>query len=1252
METRICTNPMHTLPEEEDEIDCSNGCIQPSFDGIKFLSFDIFEVLDEDLPKMVERIFEDLGLFDIFSLDRQKFRAFVDSMSAQYRATVPYHNFRHACDVIHAIYLLLTCAEAGKLLNDLEKLALVMAGLCHDVDHPGLTNTFLVYCNDPLAIRYNNISVLENHHASIAVKTLLDYKSMNVLSSLTEAEQRHVRKLMVALILATDMARHEEFIDSFKERLNDPKPFECSSPYISQREDFDCAIQGAQMKNSGSTSVPVSTKDVLLLMKMLIKCADTSNIMKPFSLSKRWAALLLTEWFRQGDLEKRLGMPVSKHMDREDSSALQSMNLGFLESVGKPMFEMMAELLPKLQDEVLPTLWANRSEWTCFNSMGSSEKVVEEILRTFDSGLEFENRDGGVCTKMETQAIARRSINGGNCMPGRRSFVSINSRERKDRPLSLLLGGPMELHAFCEANKAVPISESLTKRNSSSKPNLLLSKVNGSLTISPAVTERTRYSFGFGSFYRSSEDRASILHHIAERNSIDLFSKFQPSFWKTARSNPYAVKCNRALDSTVWQCVIVPISCIAIFADDLVKAAFPKYIDSYAAKIYLVCLALFLLELIMLSLVRNHYFASISFWLDLLGSLSLVPFIMGATQVNLIIARSIKTAKTFTRAAKWMQNGDYLKLFRLANVMRMVRCRNSASSDDDEEETVPDPDHHCQGKPSQVWTRLSELTSQKLVIGMLIIVVVVPLVHTDISDVGPVTSLESLDHQPLYSLYFNSSLNKILQFYKLHKYELLYLGVRDGCLPPEYISLEYCSVTNMSSTCQGVDEGGTTYHQVVPEEKERMNAKEDAEEKYRITELLKVTSNSKRSEAYFSVKKETQIYHAYDLALTIIILLILSAWSFFLSWDSNKLLIQPIERMVNFVKELADDPVSFAGKVLPQQGDGKVMETRFIEAALIKIASLTKVALGDAGMDILSVNLKGTEFNPMIPGKKVRACYGFCDIRNFTDATECLQEEVMMFVNRIADLIHNKVIMHHGFPNKNIGDAFLIVWKKTLSDAASKHFVQSGTSFADRALRSFLDIIHSVETSKALQEFAMHPSIQKRMPGYRIRLGFGLHVGWAIEGAIGSSHKVDPSYLSPHVNMASRLEAATKQYGVTLLISETVIANLTKSSLRDSCRKLDRVTVKGSAAPLTLYTYDMPSFQKDLKGNPQDYKNLFEAAVDDYIVGNWHESCDKLKECARLWPSDKPASILLDFMASHRNIVPSNWKGYRELTEK
>ena len=59
-------------------------------------------------------------------------------------------------------------------------------------------------------------------------------------------------------------------------------------------------------------------------------------------------------------------------------------------------------------------------------------------------------------------------------------------------------------------------------------------------------------------------------------------------------------------------------------------------------------------------------------------------------------------------------------------------------------------------------------------------------------------------------------------------------------------------------------------------------------------------------------------------------------------------------------------------------------------------------------------------------------------------------------------------------------------------------------------------------------EYRNDPDLNLRMPGYKVKMGFGLHQGWAIEGAIGSFFKIDASYLSPNVNMASRLEAATK----------------------------------------------------------------------------------------------------------------------------
>lgn len=60
------------------------------------------------------------------------------------------------------------------------------------------------------------------------------------------------------------------------------------------------------------------------------------------------------------------------------------------------------------------------------------------------------------------------------------------------------------------------------------------------------------------------------------------------------------------------------------------------------------------------------------------------------------------------------------------------------------------------------------------------------------------------------------------------------------------------------------------------------------------------------------------------------------------------------------------------------------------------------------------------------------------------------------------------------------------------------------------------------------------------MPDYKIKLGFGLHLGWAIEGAIGSIIKIDASYLSPHVNMSAKLEETTKEFGVPFLFTEEI----------------------------------------------------------------------------------------------------------------
>jgi hypothetical protein len=102
-----------------------------------------------------------------------------------------------------------------------------------------------------------------------------------------------------------------------------------------------------------------------------------------------------------------------------------------------------------------------------------------------------------------------------------------------------------------------------------------------------------------------------------------------------------------------------------------------------------------------------------------------------------------------------------------------------------------------------------------------------------------------------------------------------------------------------------------------------------------------------------------------------------------------------------------------------------------LKDTLIKISALLAIGFGEAGSEIIAKNMEGPggDVNPMIPGNKCVGIFGFCDIRNFTDTTEILQEKVMMFVNQIADIVHGIVDHFGGNANKNIGDAFLVVWK-------------------------------------------------------------------------------------------------------------------------------------------------------------------------------------------------------------------------------
>lgn len=335
----------------------------------------------------------------------------------------------------------------------------------------------------------------------------------------------------------------------------------------------------------------------------------------------------------------------------------------------------------------------------------------------------------------------------------------------------------------------------------------------------------------------------------------------------------------------------------------------------------------------------------------------------------------------------------------------------------------------------------------------------------------------------------------------------------------------------------------------------------------------------------------------------------------------------------------------------------------------------------------------------MIPGKMYDAIFGFCDIRNFTDATEVLQEGVMIFVNKIGCIIHTICDKHLGYANKNIGDAFLLVWKypRQFLKYPEKygHLTNNvRTGMADLAFFCFLKTFAELNRSEDLREYPKNKLLSERIPNYKVKMGYGLHYGWAIEGAIGSPLKVDASYLSPNVNVAADLEGATKAYGVPILLSGELY-DLLSLELKHHARLVDVICKKGSEEVERIYTTNVSdkflkfpksdnlvqehdqtkriySFKKILKvsllkGNPvgpslfeydkdipiitsyfsDDFSKLYNMAMKAYVDGDWVSAQDYFNKAKEIDPDDGPSKKTFDFMRQNNFTPPKDWKGYR-----
>ncbi|CAH8440130.1 unnamed protein product [Dicrocoelium dendriticum] len=277
---------------------------------LKKPSFDIWHWEPNEMLALLEHMYNELGLVEEFRINPLTLKRWLLSIQANYRNN-PFHNFRHCFCVAQMMYGMLYLCGLNKIFSREELGALLTASICHDLDHPGYNNSYQINARTELAIRYNDISPLENHHCAVAFN-ILNHPETNIFANVSQDVFRRIRQSMTALILSTDMARHGEILDAMQR-------------YIEGGFSWD-------KKEHRDT-----------LKMLLIKCCDISNEVRPLSVSEPWVDCLLEEYFQQSDREKVEGLPVAPFMDR-DKVTKSSAQIGFIKFVLIPMFQTVAKV--------------------------------------------------------------------------------------------------------------------------------------------------------------------------------------------------------------------------------------------------------------------------------------------------------------------------------------------------------------------------------------------------------------------------------------------------------------------------------------------------------------------------------------------------------------------------------------------------------------------------------------------------------------------------------------------------------------------------------------------------------------------------------------------------------------------------------------------------------------------------------------------------------------------------------------------
>lgn len=264
--------------------------------------------------------------------------------------------------------------------------------------------------------------------------------------------------------------------------------------------------------------------------------------------------------------------------------------------------------------------------------------------------------------------------------------------------------------------------------------------------------------------------------------------------------------------------------------------------------------------------------------------------------------------------------------------------------------------------------------------------------------------------------------------------------------------------------------------------------------------------------------------------------------------------------------------------------------------------------------------------------KKLASVF-FSDIANFTARCErYTAKEIVEQINLLFEVITKVIIRNNGDIDKFIGDACMAFWLDEFT-----------TSSSSAVLQSIIEMQREIEQMNHEHPLLRDDPITVRM---------GANTGEVILCDIGAAEaRVDLTIIGDTVNAAARLESASKQYGVTNLISENTFF---ESGNQFAARLIDKVRVKGKSQPLVCY--ELLGLNENLSEPKKELKQRFDLGFLKYQNGNFDEAYDYFLEASKIEvgqdEATSPSKIYLTRCEKLMENPPSNWDGIWSLDEK